>query len=85
MLTHRTPDADLGGPVTSAPLVSSTTETSTRIEARRQVDVLAAERGQLAPAKAAEDREEDEQPVAAVGERVGQDEDLAQGQHRAFR
>ena len=39
-------------------------------EARRGIDVLAAKRGQLAPAQAAEDREQDEQPVAAVSERV---------------
>ena len=40
-------------------------------EARRQIDVLAAKRGQLAPAQATENREQDQQPVATVSERVG--------------
>jgi hypothetical protein len=40
-------------------------------EARRHVDVLTAERGQLAPAQATENCKQDEQPVAAISERVG--------------
>lgn len=40
-------------------------------EARRQIDVLAAKRGQLALAQATENREQDQQPVATVSERVG--------------
>lgn len=46
--------------------------------------MLAAKRGQLAPAQATEHREQDEQPVAAVSERIGQGEDLTQGKDRAF-
>lgn len=88
---RETTAADLGGPVTRAPLASSATAASTRRrpvgakEIGGDVNVLAAECGQLAPAQTAEDREEDEQPVPAIGERVGQAEDLAQCRHRALR
>jgi hypothetical protein len=51
--------------------------------ARGRIDVALAECGQFSPAQAAEDREQDERPVALV-DRVGQAERLADGQHGPF-
>ena len=48
------------------------------------IDGRARKRGEFAPAQRTEHREQDEQPVAAVSERVGQGEDLSNGQDRAL-
>lgn len=49
-------------------------------DVRVGVHAVAGKRGEFAPAQGAEHGEQDEQPVAAVGERVGQGEDLGDGQ-----
>lgn len=84
MVTQRIPASDLGARL-RALRWSARPRRLDADQACRDVNVLAAECCEFASAQAAEDREEDEQPVPAIGEPVGQVEDLAQSQHRTLR
>jgi hypothetical protein len=79
--TVRCPAADLGGPEGEPAAGRPGQLPKDAHRTRLQVDVAAAQRRQLGPPQAAEDREQDHGAVSRV-DRVGQGEHLAEGEHR---
>jgi len=74
----------LGGPNANPPPRCSLSCRETRDRARLEVDVGPAQRGQLTPAQAAENGEQDQGAVPAA-DRIGQGVDLGNGQNRPLR